>query len=225
MKERPILYSGEMVRATLEDRKTKTRRIIMLRDFRPCDNVPGSDWYFRSKNGIWSDVSTELLIEKYCPFGKPGDRLWVRETWGIGALDIAPSPAAWIAYKADGVELPIDYKKDCKRIRLTSVPDIGHHSSKKWRPSIFMPRWASRITLEITNVRVERVQDISETDAENEGIHLLGLPENERHNHPRKHIVAFQKLWDSIYAKRGYGWNSNPWVWVIEFRLLEKNHG
>lgn len=135
-----------------------------------------------------------------CQYGYAGDRLWVRETWHYtGGNKVEPSPA-YVSYRADG-EFTVD-------------------ETAKWRPSIFMPRWASRITLEIVNVRVERLQAITEKDAEAEGIHLQGLPETERYNHPRKHIVAFQSLWNLINAERGYGWDVNPWVWVIEFKVV-----
>ncbi len=199
MKERPIIFSGESVRATLEWRKTQTRRGIKLRDFRPCDNVPGSDWYFRAKNGIWSDVSTKRLLERYCPYGKPGDRLWVRET--LAAADDQYQGLSY-AYCADGKGVMPQKQWDKFSTDIISP--------------IFMPRWASRITLEIVNIRVERVQDISEEDAEKEGMIYYG--ETLCEPTPKE---KYSKLWDSLNSKRGYSWDSNPWVWVIEFKRIE----
>lgn len=194
MKERPILFSGQMVRAILEGRKTQTRRVIKLRDFRPCDNVPRSDWYFRAKNGIWSDVSTQRLIERYCPHGKPGDRLWVRETFGLQLEPCEDYPKGYVIYKADGGDFQYE----------------GGGSA--WTPSIYMPRWASRITLDILSVRVERLQNISCVDSMAEGSPDGANPQ-----------VWYANEWDTVNFNRPeYWWSSNPWVWAIEFKVVEK---
>ena len=178
MKERPILFSSEMVRAILDGRKTQTRRIIK----------PQPDYV----DNIHKTPNTGGKVIK-CPFGQPGERLWVRETW---ADNIRGCPNG-ITYRADHC----DPKGD------------GPANPIKWRASIFMPRWASRITLEITNIRVQRLHDILSADAEAEGVLW-----KEKYMNP---VHAFVVLWDSINAKRGFEWDENPWVWVIEFKKLE----
>jgi hypothetical protein len=176
-KERPILFSGEMVRAILDGRKTQTRRVVKPK---PDDS------------GLWNNDK--------CPYGKPGDRLWVRETFFV-----------------DGPR--IQYRAD-------------HHGAPKetiWKPSIFMPRHASRILLEIADVRCERLRDISEADAIAEGVASFrpvpgdGDPETLYANYMnkgrlsyRKAYFSFMTLWQSINGPES--WNANPWVWVITFK-------
>lgn len=143
MKERPILFSGEMVRAILEGRKTQTRRVIK----------PQPD---SARNSVFvkSGFETKHGYEIKCPYGQPGDRLWVRETWGLWDTDPKDGPErAKIFYRATD-----ENRRDLRY--------------QRWRPSIHMPRWASRINLEITNIRIERVQDITEEDAKAEGLFL-----------------------------------------------------
>jgi len=134
------------------------------------------------------------LPENYLsPYGYSGDLLWVRETWAPELWDNAhPLPGDPIIYREDYCGEALDYP---------------------WKPSIFMPRWASRITLKITNVRVERLQEISEEDAINEGGAFRKGEWGE--------MDAFNYIWDSINAKRGYSWDSNPWAWVIEFEMVK----
>lgn len=204
MKERPILFSGEMVRAILDGRKTQTRRVARIpRGYEEWTPEAGSDGTLVLRGqGIstWVD----------CPYGVPGDRLWARETWrerGTTGIHIAgEQDAEWLEYRADG--------------------DVDGPS---WRPSIHMPKWASRITLEVTGVRVERVQDISEEDAIAEGIQVEDRSfgrawRNYDSRMPSEwfthHTASFWSLWDSINAKRGYSWESNPPVWVVEFRRV-----
>lgn len=206
MKERPILFSSPMVRAILEGRKTQTRRVIADQE---------NDWASVHPDGsglgwiAWAPKpeTAAFTVKAYpgedgfkCPHGVPGDRLWVRETW----LDISEH-----GFDAGGGEH--FYNKVAYRASNDPVTN-----GSPWRPSIFMPRWASRITLEITGVRVQRVQEISEEDANAEGVvpavptvKLLG-----------EYRVAYKHLWDSLNAKRGYGWDKNPWVWVIEFKRV-----
>lgn len=198
MNERPILFSGSMVEAILDGRKTQTRRVIHPQpdeciwfDVQPTP-------YRHVINPQQPNVVHKNIIK--CPYGKVGDSLWVRETWTINSN------------VRDGDSTAYYYRASCGRNNI------------KWRPSIFMPREASRITLEITDVRVERLQDISEKDALAEGVldyevkpQTVRLPEHKAWRLPQ---VEFQKLWDSINKKRDYGWNSNPWVWVIEFRQV-----
>lgn len=192
---KPILFSGEMVRAILEGRKTQTRRVIKPQ--------PSGIMTWHPVIERWSVNRTgELYKDKY---GRPGDRLWVRETFA----PFGDAGAVW--FKAGIPEyrgglrvgwLDFPYKLDS-----TFEPP----NDLKWRPSIFMPRWASRITLEVTDIRIERVQDISSDDIKAEGC-------------PPHHTLYgwWEHLWDSINAKRGYSWESNPWVWVVSFRLANE---
>lgn len=201
MKERPIIFSGEMVKAILEDRKTQTRRIVKPQ--------PYQDGIFDKKRIIlykghereqwcWfiSDGSLRNYDLRFCPYGKIGDRLWIRETWQT----------------AGGKT--VTYRADWDRTKIKTSDLI------KWKPSIHMPRWASRITLEITDIRVERLQEISEWDCLKEGVVIDKDCENEEQK-LKSALVSFLELWDSINEKRGYGWDTNCWVWVISFRRLK----
>jgi hypothetical protein len=187
MKERPILFSGPMVRAILDGSKTQTRRIIKPKQLAFIDEHQG----FREPDNA-----------EVCPHGKPGDRLWVRETFrtvdACECLETCHVRAhVWYEATASGYE---------------------NASLNRLRPSIHMPRWASRIDLEITSIRVERLQDISEADALAEGIlfqKLIAEPGDELGRRP-----PFRELWESI---NGCGsWATNPWVWVIDFKRLEQ---
>jgi hypothetical protein len=198
MKERPILFSSEIVRAILEGRKTQTRRVIKGEP----NNIRWSPIQIGNRVEGWEDNHGKPYN---CPYGIPGDRLWVRETWAVAPI-------------------AIHYRADNNFMSLADEPRLlEYESTKGWRPSIFMPRWASRILLEITNIRAERLQDISETDAILEGTipnRLYSDMFRSMHKYS-EHICAFHDLWDSINAKRGYPWESNSWVWVIEFRKVE----
>ena len=200
MKERPILFSGEMVRAILDGRKTQTRRVIKPQ--------PKKAMIYAACDSIWITKGETFLPSQpkwIAPYGQTGDRLWVRETWGIDPNDWFPNPSP----SAIGFMLnKIQYRADWK--------DEPYHWG--WHPSIFMPRWASRITLEITDVRVERLQDISEDDCWHEGIRLGGTV-----TFTAGYKILFRDLWDKLNNKRGYSWKSNPWVWVIEFKRLEQS--
>lgn len=208
--ERPILFSWPMVRAILEGRKTQTRRVIRPDWFRCLDPEDHDD--------------REKCIE-YCPYGVPGDRLWVRETWqGWRRVSIEYDEWEPITREYRGgmtinqwVE---EYGKPTIEYRATS------QSTGPWTPAIHMPRWASRITLELTKVLVGRVQDISEADAIAEGIEVSHYycekPSSDLDGvHRCDPIGKYRELWDSINAKRGFGWDVNPWVWVIEFKRTE----
>lgn len=192
MAERPILFSAPMVQAILAGTKTQTRRV-----------VKGKYWF--------SDGRPDLELLR-CPYGVPGDRLWVRETF-------------WVEHDSDNFEMSPAFdcginlaEDDWARVWYcaTDHEPNGEGPNDDWaqfyskRPSIHMPRWASRITLEVTGMRVERVQDISEDDVYAEGVgHGRVSPQ-----------LEFQELWDSINARRGFGWAVNPWVWCVEFRRL-----
>ena len=209
MKEHPIIFNSRAVRAILNGRKTQMRRVIdRISGFGKItqfDNVHTSeyDWTFRNKRMLWNDIKTERLLEG-CSCGKPGDRLWVQEDWSVSDGTLAQ----YFIYKVDG----------------RSHPDIvdfaGHRSKGKWRSSIYMPRRTSRITLEITDIRVERVQDISASDCIKEGYPTKDelFVEYGKYRFAKRWFID---SWDSFYAKRGYGWQSNPWVWVVSFEKLE----
>ena len=198
IKEKPILFNTEMVRAVLEGRKTQTRRVVKL--------APG-EHLVKLESGEINGVQSHSAKVKdlKCPYGKPSDRLWVRETF-------APHEDAkhWPEVRTPS---RCDYRASCSS---------GVLQEETWTPSIFMPRWASRILLEVVSVRVERIQDISEEDSWSEG---YPYDESVSRNDPYRGRKWFQGLWDSINAKRGYGWDSNPFVWVVEFRVLEVKGG
>jgi len=193
MNNKPILFSGEMVKAILEGRKTMTRRVMKPQPFEDKSYFGGFGWP-HSKNSCVAVGAPH--IGGYCPYGNwEGDLLWVRETWGYYGSIQTP---AWVVYRAD-----------------------GDKSGIRWKPSIFMPRELSRITLQIVNVRVERIQDISEQDAEAEGAEKISM-ENDRYGEVPQFRTGFEHLWETINFSRGFGWNANPWVWVIEFKPLQK---
>lgn len=206
MKERPILFSGPMVRAILEGRKTQTRRVVKRTDSGRVKAVGSArNWHLDDPNAI-----------KACPYGLPGDRLWVREAWAVEkSLDrLAPSKfhrwATW--FKADGAY-------------LANTPTRGFHTGRpkgKWRSSLQMPRWASRITLEITDVRVERLNAISPVDTWAEGVEfeiLAGPAMSKSTSLMIEGVNAFRNLWESINGPGS--WADNPWVWVVSFKRVE----
>lgn len=203
MADRPILFSAPMVRAILAGTKTQTRRVGAKMVRHPdLGNL-------YTLGALVLEHEPRHVIKRACPYGQPGDRLWVRETWGDMAL---PGYSPVYAYRAD--------------------PESGEGWAVppgfRWRPSIHMPRRASRITLEITGVRVERLQDISADDAKDEGIsefiggwwcehddaeQIAGMTPQEGYRH----------LWERINGPGS--WDANPWVWVVEFKRVEVSHG
>ncbi len=206
-KSRPIIFNAEMVRAILDGRKTQTRRVIK-KDFiiNPEEKYP---YNIRGKYALWNSFKTlDELVAKFCPYGVPGDFLWVRETWATGKGNNFAKPS----------DLPrgsiIFYKDDESKFESPTPPNWVDPEKGKWRPSIFMPRWASRITLKITEIRVERVQEISYEDIRKEGI------EKSITDVSLDMKLNFINLWDSINAKKGYGWDEKPWVWTIEFERI-----
>lgn len=240
-RERPILFSGEMVRAILDGRKTMTRRVM---EHQPYSNTIG--WRVKGDpsgdllcyNDFLPPSATLLDVgrgrnryttsfeeqgdnwEGICPYGVPGDRLWCRETF---CLETCREVGWYDPPHKDGRPLRVSEDDAWGRhweqphYRATDPPpELAYEDSNepevRWKPSIHMPRWASRLMLEVAEVRIERVQNISTTDIGAEGINL--------HNNRRGARAEFRDLWDSLNAKRGYGWDANPWVWVIGFRRL-----
>jgi hypothetical protein len=209
MKEHPIIFSTDMVKAILEGRKTMTRRVI-----KPCSTATLHDG---------SQPEWVYTLAK-CPYGQVGDRLWVRETWRPMSHDVLGKKAD-VFYFADNKIL----SKVCSREEWERACYYHGFADARPRPSIHMFRWASRITLEITELRVERLQEIGgdggfgkldECRAEGlivgKGFVKGGTNLPMRYNS----IHAFIDLWDTLNAKRGYGWDTNPWVWGIGFKVV-----
>ncbi|WP_155877801.1 hypothetical protein [Klebsiella pneumoniae] len=235
MKERGMIFNGEMVRAILDGRKTQTRRIMAPQpadDIERCifPNPEAIGWKssLRHKHGS--------TTAHFCHFGKPGDRIWVRETWGVVShafsddglmIDWVPDrPATAIHEMPFGNGYYSGYAIYAADGDFTWGDDDGYEDGRScWKPSIHMPRAASRILLEITDVRVERLNAISEEDARAEGIIdggclNCGEPEPCGCANPEPDATdAFAYLWQSIYGQES--WNANPWVWVIEFKRVE----
>ena len=209
MKERPILFSGPMVRAILDGRKTQTRRLCKVpAGYTMGERDDGSPWPY-----YVADISDdERGAWLPCPHGAPGDRLWVRETFALAPLRTEPDPDDhddWYPiYRADGDERPW----------LSSLDDDASEVKPPWKPSIFMPRWASRILLAITEVRVQRLQELTEADAEAEGVSPAPFCKSGRPS-GMEHVEAFEDLWDEINGDRAT-WASNPWVFAISFRRV-----
>lgn len=230
--ERPILFSGAMVRAILDGRKTQTRRVVKrLPPEHPApEYIYLGNCYYIGK-WCWQDQhgSCSCRDGVHCRYGVPGDRLWVRETWC--------NPAeAGVLYAADCTEKQL---ADERRIRRIAGDIVKTYPDGAWKPSIHMPRWASRITLEVSGVRAQRVQEITEEDAIAEGVEPWSMTAQDIADmqisdcSPQEkelarllgpgsfsHKATFQMLWDELNLERGYGWNKNPWVWVIEFRRV-----
>lgn len=200
MKERPIIFSAPMVRAILAGAKTQTRRVVK----RYSADCIG---WFDDGDGLWAQrfidpSSGSPYLKSWrdrCPYGRHGDRLWVRETWGAFPHMMGGVQPETLRYRADG-----EYQNE--------------RGTWRWRSSIHMPRWASRITLEITTVRVERLQDISGMDAKREGVSVPAcIPEDGADlDYARR---GFRRLWEEIHGEGS--WEKNPWVWVIGFKKLE----
>jgi hypothetical protein len=208
IKERPILFSGPMVRAILEGQKTQTRRI-----------AKGERWIIAIQ-----DTAPADSLGQVCPYGAPGERLWVRENFRAKSWS---ADGGWgeIEYQAGGALL-ID---GAPWSFADAYPE--KHPADRWRPARFMPRWASRLLLQIESVKVERLNDISEADAIAEGISPLSSPAGWWAGSERKGQVegfptakdAYSDLWDKINGDRA-NWASNPWVWVVEFKKVEAPH-
>ncbi len=232
MKERGIIFNSEMVRAILADRKTQTRRIIK-------PQPPENNTKFEIQDGFWIGDTTETLweetklnagnvkqwVRRKCPYGKVSDRLYVREKYRVASL---------ISYNCDGTKT-FDIQFADESYKRVSEIEPSNKPAGRWYPSIHMPKWAARIWLEITKIRVERVQDISEGDAKAEGIygHHVNTGVGGHMHHDTVYAAfpekgggfsaakeAFECLWDSIHGKGA--WDRNDWVWAIEFKRADQ---
>jgi hypothetical protein len=202
IKEHPILFSTPMVRAILEGRKSQTRRIIKPQPFGTImPHQLKDDGFFREEHiGKWLWETKEGEYLKHCPYGQSGDILWVRETW-----------------RPKGHNFPIGYPFE---YRATAEED-GVPIDEPWKPSIFMPKEVCRIRLEITNIRVEKLQDISEEDAIAEGISLPNYADQAiKDVHYPEPSTIYSLLWENINGDGS--WALNPWVWVIKFNIKDK---
>lgn len=210
-----MIFNGEMVRAILDGRKTQTRRVMKPQP-EPCPPPRGGHWWPSNVFKTMLHVEDEMqngkggwggLVGDACPFGAVGDRIWVRETWaeaGAGAPDLK-------LYRANYPEhVPTHYEN------LPPADEI------RWTPSIHMPRAACRILLEVTDVRVERLNSISQEDAQAEGMELTGWRPTYTDPDSGGEVWTpydnFAQLWESIYGEES--WQANPWVWVIEFKVV-----
>lgn len=225
MKERPILFNGDMVRAILEGRKTQTRRVMnidLVNDADIC-KVDGM-------LSITDSYGDNHPPHRFCPYGQVGDRLWVRETWAqVFNGDYCKYPEDSCKPMCDGCN--VEYRADTGNPYPGDWPADeakGYNMAPKWKPSIHMPRWASRITLEITNIRVERLQYLSEEDAFSEGIdeegesylkaeHFMLGGSKIRGHSPA--VFSYVDLWESINGKGS--WHEKTFVWVIEFNVVK----
>jgi len=218
MRVKPILFSGPMVRAIMAGAKTQTRRVIKL-------DIARDNRFPIGKNVVMNIRDPKAV--DYAPYQK-GDVLWVRETWRpwhdvdaeCGCVDYCTCsgiPEHPVCFKAEGF--------------IIEDEDREIHGLK-WHPSIFMPKWACRIFLKVTTVRAEWLRDICMKDAYAEGVahyvrtdEFKGLHINSKPSGAHSAVQAFCALWDSINAKRGYGWDESPWVWVYEFERTAKPEG
>jgi hypothetical protein len=238
---RPVIFGGPMIRALLAGTKTQTRRVVKL----PSWSTGWEDFDTDGKSCEVICANTGCLADLFCPYGKPGDRLWVREAW---SLAWTPGKGRGIRYLADDTcrfekEIEIPFGAWDALYSLPAPKYCDNKEPRKVRPSIHMPRWATRIALEICSVRVERLQDISHDDATAEGIRGMNgqdvSPPSGKWTQYRysdvwgyqekrycsinylSHVGSFRTLWDSINGKKpGCDWQSNPFVWVIEFRKV-----
>ena len=227
--ERGMIFNAEMVRALLSGRKTQTRRIMKPQP-EPCPR--GGHWWPSNVFKTMLHVEDEMqngkggwggLVGDACPFGAVGDRIWVRETWGVVShafsddglmIDWVPDrPATAIHEMPFGNGYYSGYAIYAADGDFTWGDDDGYEDGCScWKPSIHMPRAASRILLEITDVRVERLRSMSQDDARAEGVIAA--------SGPMEAGLAFRELWDSIYGEES--WKANPWVWVIKFKRIEE---
>jgi len=235
VKERPILMNAEMVRAVLDDRKTQTRRVIKPQPKFTSGMGSQIIWKFPKPPAVQChDVN--FMLKRFCPYGKPGDRLWVRECFWWDRRSDKTKPPQDIIYSATA-EWAMNHNGKIIRCRYMPARPFDNgfmthedstqqlEANKFWsrKPSIHMPRWASRINLEVVDIRVERASDISVEDIQSEGLEFMQHGKVNGHFTPCDEIRAYhawQTLWDSINKKRGYGLETKAWVWVVEFKMI-----
>lgn len=223
IKERPIIFSAHSVRAILSETKTQTRRVMKpqpsewVKTFGyTCFTPPGHV----SGRGLYGDDGPAEKFFK-CPYGTVGDRLWVKETWC--------QKVEWgvLVYNAEGNLDPTCAHYEADGYYVQKVDDDGFAAYRQdgseaspWGSPLFMPRWASRITLELTGVRVERLHEITEDDAMAEGVDAVSVDAVPRQASWTRR-QDFARLWDILNEKRGYSWESNPFVWVLNFKMTK----
>jgi len=238
MTDKPILFSGPMVNAILEDRKTQTRRVLKVPKW---TNRSPEEFLRDGNSGFWKTISTKTGAFKDLPTYQVGDRLYVREAWrSLNGLDhLSPSamgaaaieagyktPWGPVKYIADGSFLDWDDWHRCD-------PSFGTKEGK-FRQGMHMPRWASRLTLVVTDVRVQRLQEISDDDAQAEGIEpyagidpdcsgYLNYSNQSEDGWWLSPKNSFRTLWNSINDARGFGWDANPWVVAVTFETRHYN--
>ena len=221
IKERPALFNGAMVRAIRQDRKTVTRRVMKVQPV-----LKGRLWSVYGAG--WSDGMTCVpavpghSLAAKCPFGQPGDRLWVRETWYCDHFEVQQGP---YLRPADMHDLD-QSREDGELVYAADGLTPYEQEQPVWKPSIHMPRWASRILLEVTNVRVERLQDISDKEIEAEGIDLDALADGQdRYDMCHAGSGAdgrptLRTAWRDLWESTGGDWDANPWVWCVSFKRV-----
>lgn len=219
--EMPILFRPELVAEILAGRKVQTRRVVRIPTARlcakDCKGASGKVW-MDSGLGGGQYLKVECLDgtaqRVRCPYGSVGDRLWVRETWR--PWEDPKTCIDGIIFKADESFHKIRNTKEAADRWLDAR---GEKSMKVWRPSIFMPRWACRLELEMTEIRVQRLQDTTPGDAAREGIKIRAwIPSTM--TSAQENLRAFREGWDRINKDRGFGWDANPWVWAITFKRV-----
>lgn len=247
MKEKPIIFSADMVKTILDGKKTMTRHLVKFKDFTTDGITPLHIELVEGRYCLFNERNGWLIGYPKCPYGKIGDRLWVREAYTVTGWN-HDDGSVYIKYLADGREQYFDNETDemecaidslvnsvCKELDKRKVPMLNDEAydcsldenKPRNRSPMSMPRFASRILLEITEIRIERLQDISEQDCEKEGFRFLPAtricfqPNNNNGSNNYKSI--FGKYWDTLNTKKGYQWASNPWVWVIEFKKVHND--
>lgn len=240
MKARPILFSDPMIQALLRGRKTMTRRVVKPQPSWPSGQEP--DQIARIQGGFVDGYG----VGHECAYGQPGDLLWVRETWAPAFCSISYEYGEACYFKwdsemygplsQDAHGLSLHYRADGEDVNPAEF-SMPHGNEIGWKPSIHMPRWASRLTLRLTDVRVERVQDISEEDSAAEGVRTSFLPLAGPNGTTVWHVEeyptpkcstegardCFAGTWNYINSPKGYGWEANPWVWCLSFSVIHQN--
>lgn len=249
--ERPVIFSAQEVNAVLAGNKTQHRVPALTNEqvingYRCCYGVASGQVIFTKDESDESFVD-DGYISVECPFGKVGDRLWVKEDWRVGAwretggvlaIDYKASPeitnTPWVQVsddedgkKFEAVWIAVTDELDSKGVKTN---DDGHYhwlagqAPLDWRPASTMERWASRLLLEITDIRIERVQDTSHADAVSEGVHHFDIEARLRDQPLSVAQIVFSRHWDTKHQEHHVMWEDNPWVWVIEFKVIKESY-